>query len=394
MSTFELIVQQPYGSTDTVKAIIKRDNPDLNRYLTVGTVGATPLWVATNNNHYSMVRLLLEHGADPNKKCLDKDICHEEAPIHIAAGYNHTKSLRILLEHRDINVDITMEEGVTAIFLAVQEDNLESVKLLLNAGANINIVRNRDGVSPLFMAVQRGSVKTLQWLINKYQRTFNGDGWVDFNIVDNNGVTPLIHSIRMDNETVFDMLVNIDKVNINKTDNNNCTALDYAVSDGLLSMVYKLLLTGVNINYTHIGNLHRTVTVWRWIDQTVINSDDKTNLLGIFKRATDPRIYGEGAIDPFNTILDKEDSDWNTSVRGCKYWLPIQSIHTRFPQEYKDIVRTFLLVMTRTEKGLWARIPKPLQYNIIEDFMKFNTDTCMVNEPSCVIGVDDKLIII
>lgn len=62
--------------------------------------GFTPLLIAATNGHIAMVRLLLEHGADPNLRNYD---------------------------------------GVTALHNAVYENQLDIVALLLEAGADPNI---------------------------------------------------------------------------------------------------------------------------------------------------------------------------------------------------------------------------------------------------------------
>lgn len=363
MDSFERVVQQPNGSIDAAKSLINQYGIDVNKYLTSGVVGATSLWVAARHNHHGMVKLLLENGANPNKRCENKAVCHEEAPIHIATGHNHIETLKLLLGYEGTDVNIVMEEEVTPIFLALQEGNLEALILLLEAGANINTIRS-DGTPGIFMAAQNNRTNILEWLVVNNTE-------IDFNLRDNNGITPFLQTIRMEVKDSFNILCGAKGVDMTIPDNDGLSPLDHSVKEGLFDLTYAMTNHGLNLTYDHLNQIKQIVSMWRWIDRKAMNQEDIGTIENILLRVTNPLIYKD-ALNPFIIEADKYDILWATAVEKCKYWLPVKSFHTRFSSDQKKRIETFVLCINRIGTTLWMRIPRPLVYKMIEIFMKPN----------------------
>ncbi|XP_070565863.1 putative ankyrin repeat protein RF_0580 [Ptychodera flava] len=109
--------------------------------------GKIPLHVSTTNNWISAVLFLLDEGAKIGR--LDKT---GVTPFHVAAVMNHVKILQIFLD-RGGDVNKVDEYGCTPLhFAAIGQDCLESVRLLLSAGADPNM-RNKNGKTPMDLAV-------------------------------------------------------------------------------------------------------------------------------------------------------------------------------------------------------------------------------------------------
>ena len=104
--------------------------------------GLTPLFYASKFGHTSIVKLLLEEGADPN--------------LYVKRWW--------------------MEP--TCIHAATMRGHIDVVKLLLNAGANINC-RNEHLYTPLITASRWNHLETAHYLLE------NG---ADPNLTDNNGM--------------------------------------------------------------------------------------------------------------------------------------------------------------------------------------------------------------
>jgi ankyrin repeat protein len=102
-----------------------------------------------------MLRLLVERGAAEVNAI---DGCGDW-PLKLAAGNNDVHRIRWLLQH-GAEVDRT-STGETALHRAVQEDSREAVDLLLQAGANPN-AEDVDGWTPLFGAVSREVIQSLR----------------------------------------------------------------------------------------------------------------------------------------------------------------------------------------------------------------------------------------
>lgn len=106
--------------------------------------------------------MLLEAGADPNgwedyKEFRKKFGFEPSWPINNASREGHTKVVQILLE-AGARVDSPEGEGYTALVLATMNNHLETVKVLADAGADLNFrfgnytaldIANKQGFSDI-----------------------------------------------------------------------------------------------------------------------------------------------------------------------------------------------------------------------------------------------------
>ncbi|KAJ3022091.1 Glycerophosphocholine phosphodiesterase [Thoreauomyces humboldtii] len=126
---------------------------------------STPLALACTYGYSAIARVLLEHGADANWKNED-----EETVLHLCARGGHIDCLKLLLGQVDSvawkpsDVDITDRAfGRTALFLAAMEGQIESVRALLAAGANPQIV-DSGSLNPHEHAVFRAHTEVAELL--------------------------------------------------------------------------------------------------------------------------------------------------------------------------------------------------------------------------------------
>ncbi|KAJ8664679.1 hypothetical protein QAD02_006341 [Eretmocerus hayati] len=122
--------------------------------------GYSPLHIAVQESTYrinekvyhridtSFIDLFLTYGANVNTRSENED-----APLHTAVKNYHSDADRKkifvkLLEQPRININARNNIGDTPLHLAVRKQHSFCVKILLNAGANINI-ENNDGLSPI-----------------------------------------------------------------------------------------------------------------------------------------------------------------------------------------------------------------------------------------------------
>jgi ankyrin repeat protein len=95
-------------------------------------LGATPLWTASLNGSTTMVRRLLEAGADPNLALL-----RGETPLMVAARTGSSEVVEQLLA-RGARVDVRAARGQNALMWAVAQKHANVVKVLLAHGADVN----------------------------------------------------------------------------------------------------------------------------------------------------------------------------------------------------------------------------------------------------------------
>jgi hypothetical protein len=96
------------------------------------------------------LRALLESGEDVNKK----EPKLGRTALHFAAYFDIPVTLKILIE-AGADMNTQDREGITPLYLAAQEGNPMIVMELIKAGADVNLARH-DSVTPLHMAAQFG----------------------------------------------------------------------------------------------------------------------------------------------------------------------------------------------------------------------------------------------
>ena len=129
-------------------------------------VGTTPLMIAVQYGQIGSTKLLLERGANVNY-IKRKD--HTSA-LTIAAGFGHPTIVKMLIA-AGANLDLADDEGWTSLFMAATRGYVRCTTILIDAGANINQAttgtRGGGGFSPLAAVVMQGKVNMVQLLLNK-----------------------------------------------------------------------------------------------------------------------------------------------------------------------------------------------------------------------------------
>ncbi len=103
-------------------------------------------------------------------------------PLGLAAFFGHPEAVHILLEHgAAVNESDKSRFANTALDAAVAADHIEVVRVLLAAGANVN-VRSAGAATPLHKAAMNGNAEIAALLL---------DRGADMNATRANGHTPL-----------------------------------------------------------------------------------------------------------------------------------------------------------------------------------------------------------
>ena len=151
----------------------------------------SPLYTAVNTGHLDVARLLLDHGADPNRVTCSWTPLHnasfagnsdgiqllldhgadvdfklansDETPLHLAALAQHVTAVQKLLEY-GADVNNHTKYGWTPIHFASREGNFEGVRLLVRYGANVNDM-DEAGWTGLHWASMRGNLETTRTLL-------------------------------------------------------------------------------------------------------------------------------------------------------------------------------------------------------------------------------------
>jgi uncharacterized protein len=125
--------------------------------------GETALVWAVAENHGEAAKVLLERGADVNVRSAALDFPRRRngqsvlslgnwTPLMYAARENATEAARVLLAAK-ADVNATDPDGATALVIAIINANYECAALLLDAGADPNVVDKEAGMGPLYAAI-------------------------------------------------------------------------------------------------------------------------------------------------------------------------------------------------------------------------------------------------
>ena len=128
------------GSTRVVAKLLELGaNPNIRK-----CYGKPPLVIACTYKHLDIVRLLLRHGADVNRADLSK-----QTALQFSAGAQpEEKALELvslLLGTPGINVNSRDIDGRRPIHSAVAHDNSRVVKLLVDAGSELECILQPEG---------------------------------------------------------------------------------------------------------------------------------------------------------------------------------------------------------------------------------------------------------
>jgi len=163
------------GSARMIEQLLKAGaNPNA----VVSEAGDTALMLAARTGKPDAVLALLNHGADVNKTNTEG-----QTPLMWAAAARNSASVQVLIDRKaDVNakthtappprpMDTIFSApfpvgGMTALLFAVRQNDRESTRILIDAGAEVK-GNAADGTSPLLVAVMNGHNALAAFLLDK-----------------------------------------------------------------------------------------------------------------------------------------------------------------------------------------------------------------------------------
>jgi hypothetical protein len=160
----------------SMKAKMKRKGRLLLGCPSISNPCENPMYYAAAHGNLTAVEAILCSGEDVNQPTTDK----ADTALHLAAYYDHIALVKLLIE-AGADVDKKTRTGSTALSVAAEHGHTSCVMALLRAGADINL----EGRTPIYLAAEFGHEACVALLI--------GAG-ADFHKRADDGNTPIIFS--------------------------------------------------------------------------------------------------------------------------------------------------------------------------------------------------------
>ncbi|XP_063774390.1 nuclear factor NF-kappa-B p105 subunit [Pseudophryne corroboree] len=140
----------------------------------------TPLHLAVITRQADVVADILEAGGNP--LMLDRN---GNSVLHLACKEGDAATLSIFLNHPQVHeiINLPNNDGLNAVHVAVIENSLSCLRLLISARADVNAQEKKSGRTPLHLAVEQDIISLAGCLL------LEGDACVDSTTYD--GSTPL-----------------------------------------------------------------------------------------------------------------------------------------------------------------------------------------------------------
>ena len=155
---------------------------------------------AMDDEDWDEVYDIIIHG-DLNLNQWDRE---NRTALELASLLENEKAVQLLIQH-GADPDVMSGNGFTPLLNAVIWENYKITELLLNAGADPDIPDGNRHKTPLFVAAQKGYVNIVKLLVDKFG--------ADTSIKSNVGATPLDTAIANNkdgrNQEVIDYLMSV-----------------------------------------------------------------------------------------------------------------------------------------------------------------------------------------
>ncbi|XP_519806.3 transient receptor potential cation channel subfamily A member 1 [Pan troglodytes] len=227
-------------NNEVMKVLLEHRTIDVNLE---GENGNTAVIIACTTNNSEALQILLNKGAKPCKS--NKWGCF---PIHQAAFSGSKECMEIILrfgeEHgysRQLHINFMNNGKATPLHLAVQNGDLEMIKMCLDNGAQIDPVE-KGRCTAIHFAATQGATEIVKLMISSYS------GSVDIvNTTDGCHETMLHRASLFDHHELADYLISVG-ADINKIDSEGRSPLILATASASWNIVNLLLSKGAQVD--------------------------------------------------------------------------------------------------------------------------------------------------
>lgn len=183
-----LMIAAGLGYKDVVELLIK-NGADVNA---IDDKSRNILWTVIDSDKPDMIKLLAD-----NKVNIEYIEPKDNAnPLYYAFSYNKKECIKALLE-AGANVNVIRKDSSVLQLAVFRDADSDIIKMLIDKGANINFQDSVAKYTPLHMAINLNRTEAAKILI---------EAGTDLNIKDKNGFTPLKLAEIWDRNEIINIL--------------------------------------------------------------------------------------------------------------------------------------------------------------------------------------------
>jgi ankyrin repeat protein len=280
------------GKADIAKLLLDRGA----NFDKLDSLGLSAIHIATRENNFIMVRLLVEKNKGSVNFVVSKGEFEKFTPLHFATLNNNPEMVEFLLNNKAKTEKITKSDK-TALHIAVENDNTSIVQLLLAKEVDkINLN------SLLHIVIEKNNTEILKLFLEKGANP---------NIARSDGLTPIVIAITNYKDDLLSILLESKKLDINSLIQNgkyaNYSIVDIACACGNAKALGQLLDIG---NSKTRDFLHRASPVGLYpIHHAIESLDLETIKLLLEKGANSDQKTQDGLTSLDIAINVKEDKN-------------------------------------------------------------------------------------
>jgi len=296
--------------------------------------GDSTLIHAINKNNFDNVVSLMDYGQrhNINVNMVDKNGC---PPLILSYKLNHMLIFNYLLNYFDINqIDAF---GNNLLFYVIDKNDVALTEKLISCGMDINN-ENNQGISILDYAILNNCKEITDLLLNQdnlilnkrnsqgrtplimFIRKFSDEETIgkfikrgaNVNLVDSNGMSPLIHAIEQNKYSIVRLLIKNGALNIK--DKKGMSPMDYGLLNVEGSSIRNCLYDNGFINYDVKNIKDKLLNYIIYIEEIKILKfllDDQLKINKIFEESGETLLHKAIKFNKLNIVelLLKYDAD-------------------------------------------------------------------------------------
>ncbi|XP_057318733.1 ankyrin-1-like [Microplitis mediator] len=189
-----------------------------------------PLHMAVIKNNFETLDGLINDGVDINGSFWDK------TPLEIAVRRGYKKMTELLVKNK---ANVNSKNGENVLKVAVEKNNFELMRLLVDAGADVN------SAAILEQAIKNNNYEIVKYLISNGAEINNAYEYRKW------GITPLEHAVQRGYKKIVELLIEY-KADVNRISFFSFTCLSIAIENDNFEIFKLLLDAGADIRPSHI----------------------------------------------------------------------------------------------------------------------------------------------